>query len=238
MKIKFTPYSSMAEIVVPPPQRASDFLPEWFKSAPTHEDDYTGNKISKTHAGGTTRTFRGCNPFLDTLTSGYIFQLAADVEFQFNGQEFVPRYLVDYPLIHGQGHYQSVGLPRIDDRSYTSWKWISSWKMTTPKGYSTLFTHPFNRHDLPFKTFSGIVETDKFKLQTDFPFQLITEPGQDHVLIKKGTPICQAIPFKRDNWTSSIEKYDERERTKSVFDLYSIADRSYRTQYWERKTYK
>lgn len=238
MKIKLTPFSEMAELVIPPPSKASNFLPEWFKNAPNHESDYNGNKMSRRHAGGTTATMRGCNPFLDTLTGGYIFQLAADVEFHFDGQEFVPRWLVDFPLVSGQGHYQSIGLPRLDERSYTSWKWLSGWKMTTPKGYSTLFTHPFNRHDLPFRTFSGIVETDKFELQTDFPFQLIPEPGVDHVLIKKGTPICQAIPFKRENWDSQIERFDAKERTKQVFNLYSIADKSYRNQYWERKTYK
>lgn len=237
MKIKFTPYSDMAELVCPPPQKASEFIPQWFKDIPTHEGDYDGNKMSRNHSGGTTLTVRGCNPFLDTLTGGYMFQLAADVEFQFNGQEFVPRWLVDYPLVDGQGHYQTAGIPRIDQRSYTSWKWISGWQMTTPKGYSTLFTHPFNRHDLPFRTFSGIVETDKFELQTDFPFQLMPNTDKNNILIKKGTPICQAIPFKRDNWTSEIEEYDKKKRVKSIFNLYSIADRSYRNQYWERKTY-
>jgi hypothetical protein len=237
MKIKLTPFSEMAELVIPPPQKASNFLPEWFKDAPTHEEGYNGNKISRHHAGGTTATFRGCNPFLDTLTGGYMFQLAADVEFHFDGQEFVPRWLVDFPLVSGQGHYQSIGLPRPDERSYTSWKWVSGWKITTPKGYSTLFTHPFNRHDLPFRTFSGIVETDKFELQTDLPFQLLSDPGKDHILIKKGTPICQAIPFKRDSWSTEIAKYDDKERQKQVFNLYSLADKSYRSQYWERKNF-
>lgn len=213
-------------------------MPEWFKNAPVHESDYNGNKISRMHPGGTTNTFRGCNPFLDTLTGGYIFQLAADVEFQFNGQEFVPKWLVDYPLVQAQGHYQTNGIPRTDSRSYTSWKWVAGWQITTPRGYSTLFTHPFNRHDLPFRTYSGIVETDKFELQTDFPFQLNINTDKDHFLIKKGTPICQAIPFKRDNWKSEIVKYDEKKRRKSIFNLYSIADKSYRNQYWERKTYE
>lgn len=236
MKATFTPVSRDSEMFIPPPQKASAFLPEWFKNIPTHEQGYDGNKLSK-YSPGTSLTIKGCNPFLDTLTGGYIFQLAADVEFSFQNGMFVPKWLVEYPLITGQAAHQTEHLPKTYGPTEAVFKWIAGWKINTPKGYSTLFTHPMNRHDLPFRTMSGIVETDKYNLETDFPFQILNPNNELSIVIKKGTPICQAIPFKRDNWTSEVLPFDEDEQAKSKFNLGSIIDRSYRNQFWERKIY-
>ncbi len=237
MKVTLTPASRMAELVVPAPQKASEFIPEWFKNIPTHESGYDGNKMSRHVQEGTSLTVRGCNPLLDTLTSGYIFQLAADVEFRWEDDQFIPNWLVDYALMEGQAAYQTEGIPNIHEGVKYVYKFSSGWKINTPKGYSTLFTHPMNRHDLPFRTFSGIVETDKYDVQTDFPFQVIPPEDGSPLLIKKGTPICQAIPFKRDDWGSNILPFSEEEEFKNRFNLRSKIDRSYRNQFWERKTF-
>lgn len=238
MKITLTPASKVAELVVPKPEKASDFMPQWFKDIPTHEDGYDGNRMSKHVQDGTSLTVRGCNPFLDTLTSGYIFQLAADVEFNWDGDQFVPSWLVDYPIMEGQAEYQTRGIPKVDKRIQFVYKFSSGWKLNTPKGYSTLFTHPLNRHDLPFRTFSGIVETDRYNVQTDFPFQVIPPKDRSPLLIKKGTPICQAIPFKRDDWTSEVKDFSHEEEFANRFNLRSMLDRSYRNQFWVRKNYQ
>jgi len=34
-----------------------------------------------------------------------------------------------------------------------------------PAGYSLLITHPFNRHDLPFVTLTGLVDADSLLRQ-------------------------------------------------------------------------
>jgi hypothetical protein len=236
MKIKFTPSSNVSELLMPPPEKASNFLPEWYKNIPSHEPGYDGNKISR-FGKGPSLTVKGCNPFLDTLTSGYIFQLAADVEFSFVDGQFIPNWLVDYPLITAHAPHQSEGAPKPFEQTHNAFKWGPGWKISTPKGYSTLFTQPFNRHDLPFLTFSGIVETDTYSVETKFPFQILDPGNKKTIIIEKGTPICQAIPFKRDDWTSEILPYDEKEEAKALFDLSSKLDRSYRNQYWKRKNY-
>ena len=237
MKITLTPASKLAELIVPAPVKASSMIPEWFKQIPTHEEGYDGNRMSRNVFEGTSLTVRGCNPFLDTLTSGYIFTLAADVEFKWEEDQFAPSWLVDYALMEGQAEYQTKGIPQIHDRVKYVYKFSSGWKINTPKGYSTLFTHPLNRHDLPFRTFSGIVETDKYNVQTDFPFQVIPPEDGSPLLIEKGTPICQAIPFIRDEWKSEILPFNEEEEFKNRFNLRSKLDGSYRSQFWERKKY-
>ena len=238
MKITLTPQSKIAEAVIPVPRKAADFIPEWFKNIPTHEDGYDGNRMSRMVEDGTSLTVRGCNPLLDTLTGGYIFSLAADIEFRWDDGQFSPGWLVDYRLVEGQAEYQTKGIPQIHDKVPYVYKFSAGWRINTPKGYSTLFTHPFNRHDLPFRTFSGIVDTDTYNIPTDFPFQVIPPEDGSPLIIKKGTPICQAIPLKRDDWKSEVKKFDAEKEFANYFNLRSILDRSYRNQFWVRKNYQ
>lgn len=240
MKVIFTPASKRAGLIAPKPEKAIDFMPEWFKNIPLHEPGYNGNKMSNHAPSGTSFTVKGCSPFLDTFMTGYIFQLAVDVEFRWNEEgAFLPDWMVeDYRPIELQAKYQAEGLPMIPNGSDLIYKFASGWKMETPKGFSTLFTHPLNRDDLPFRTFSGVVETDRYKLPTEFPFQLSVPDGATSLTLKKGTPICQAIPFKREDWVSEVKEFNEEEDIVNRYNLKSIIGRSYKKQFWVRKNFE
>ena len=67
----------------------------------------------------------------------------------------------------------------------------------------------------PLLTLSGVVDTDDFPLSVQFPFFI--KKGFSG-LIPAGTPIIQAIPFKRDNWKHTL-KY-ERPTTRSKMNLF------------------
>jgi Family of unknown function (DUF6065) len=238
MEVTFSPISKEAELYMPPPRKAADYLPQWYKDAPLHEPGHQGSHISNI-LSGSTMTVKGCSPFLDTLISGYVFELAADVEFQFREDGlFVPKWMADYKLISAHPPYQAGAIPKRYEPNDGAYKWHSGWIINTPPGYSTLFTHPLNRNDLPFQTLSGIVETDTYGVETNFPFHVLNPDNKDYMVIEKGTPICQAIPFKRDDWESEILPFDEDKYNKSMFQLRSKLDRSYRNQHWIRKLFK
>ena len=116
-------------------------------------------------------------------------------------------------------------------------KWSPGWRIITPPGYSCLFTHPMNHFDLPFATLSGVVDTDSYKLGTEFPFRLLNI-NKDVVILEKGTPICQVIPFRREDWSSSTIEFDEEANKKNGFALKSKIIRSYQLQFWKKKSYK
>jgi hypothetical protein len=73
----------------------------------------------------------------------------------------------------------------------------------------------------------------------NFPFTL-NDPDFEG-LIPAGTPIAQAIPFKRTSWRS---KYQEttpevtKMVTKSVAELNSRYYDAYRNRWWSKKEYK
>jgi hypothetical protein len=84
---------------------------------------------------------------------------------------------------------------------------------------------------------SGVVDTDSYNLGVEFPFRLL-DIKKDVVILEKGTPICQVIPFKRDDWSSTAVDFDEEAMKRNGFMLKSKIIRSYQLQFWKKKSYK
>jgi len=237
MKIKFKEDREDAEILFGRPEPAKNFIPSWYKDMPLRTYEEKKDGISREGCTSNNYTLKGCVPFLDALTGGYMFYAPCDIEvgFDTDGRYFL-RWLTDFNPVSSHSVAQTASLPRLSDRADFVFKWYSGWQITTPRGYSTLFTHPFNRNDLPFRTLTGIVDTDKHPVATHFPFQILDT--DEKFIIEKGTPICQVIPFKRDSWESSFLGYDAKENKKNMNFMQSKISRVYRNNFWSKKTFK
>lgn len=215
--IKFT--SAFPEFQVPHPVPASRTVPEWYRKLPG-----TAEK---------TETVKKCVPILDALTSGYVITLPTDVYFNEDSKNF----WYDSPVSINSDHHsiQTQGVdidPGFDEQPH---KWINFWKIETPKGYSCLFTHPLNRSDLPFKSFTGIVDTDRHPLVINFPF--IMRKGFSG-RIPAGTPIIQIIPFKRDEWKASVVDDKEYKEHPRAYEVDIPPYNWYKRNWWVRKSYR
>jgi hypothetical protein len=238
VKVKFEPFDEEAELLFEMPKPASKSIPDWYKNMAVHMDGEKTTGLSKTTNVVSNLTLKGCSPFLDALTSGYTFELPFDIEFRRNEEGMINiRWATNVNYIGSHGPDQAPGLPGPVGGSESLLKWRPGWRIITPKGYSALFTHPLNRHDLPFRTFSGVVDTDMYELGVEFPFQLLNTIEDDIFILKKGTPICQVIPFKRENWKSEQVEFDEDANKKNGFKLKSQIVRSYKKQFWQKKNY-
>jgi len=209
------------------------------------------------------KTVKGCIPFLDTLTTGYLLKMPQDF--------FVQHYVKavnekNQPirdsfqtfslfnkaqLLHGkglnlnsfvEGHpiNQLEGSPLIEkNKNLPFHKILNPWKIKTPKGYSSLFVPPLNNTDDRFSILPGIVDTDSFDTEINFPIVINGDKYPTlETLIKKGTPYVQIIPFKRDNWKMSIKKTKEKDLiNKNLFYGLSLFN-VYKNKYWHKKTWK
>ncbi len=85
-------------------------------------------------------------------------------------------------------------------------KILNPWFIKTPPGYSCLFVPPLNNCDDRFDIIPGIVDTDDWDLEINFPFVLNGDKYETlETVIKRGTPYVQVIPFKRDSWEMKIK---------------------------------
>lgn len=214
-KIKFQ--STDINLGINQPLPASRLLPEWFKKLPGVNQGV--------------ETIKKCLPFLDTFTAGYMIVLSADVYFDENGVQQVAKN--ETIVTHNKLQTQGMVLPY--EYSIEPYKWINYFLIKTPRGYSTLFTHPMNRMDLPFHTLSGIVETDKFGLPVNFPFFI---RGDFRGVIPAGTPIAQAFPFKRTDWKSEVDDSTGVSLPSYRFTMHNPPFGFYKKHFWSRKKYK
>ena len=223
-------------------------IPEWYK------------KLEHTITG---KTVKGCMPFLDTITSGYLLKMP---------QDFIVRHNVDHKNEKGEivkdcfqlsslnevsvvlqskfinlnsaidihSTKQLEGSPLVDkNKNLPFHKILNPWKIKTPKGYSCLFVPPLNNSDDRFSIIPGIVDTDTFPNEINFP---IVINGDKYpvleTLIKKGTPYVQIIPFKRDSWEMKFKSRTQKEiQNSAIFNKLNLLN-MYKNKYWNKKSWK
>lgn len=218
-------------------------IPDWYK------------KLSHTIKA---HTVKGCMPFLDSLTAGYILKMPVDYWIEHNvemngerktghyiSEEFNSEKAKEVNLnVSKQGSFHTLpqikGSPLLQKNSNLPIHKINNpWLIKTPPGYSTLFVPPLNNHDDRFTIIPGIVDTDTFNLEINFPFIVNGDKYPIlQTLIKRGTPYVQAIPFKRENWKMKIENYPVEERSTNISYFKKYILDNYKKIYWNKKSWK
>jgi len=238
-KIIFYPKSKLVKEVIPPFQVCS--VPDWYKTIPMYKDadgQAAGKLVVKD--GHANYSLKSCMPFLDSMLTGYMLTLWCDVQVRLeNGNTYLDWINQTEEL----APVVSAPNPRVPSSAgHTPYvfSWKSQWGIKTPKGYSCILTHPFNREDLPFKTTTGVMDTDQWGIWGTQPFSL--QEGWEGV-IKAGTPLVQIIPFKRESWKSTVD-VETGEGSLSEWANYEYARHSskfrgyYKNNYWLKKEYK
>jgi len=219
-------------------------IPEWYKKLE--------HSISNL-------TVKGCMPFLDTLTSGYLLKTAQDLHLKHNvlNEKGIKDSFQTYSL-HGisamlnaksinlnsgvdtHSINQLLGSPLIEkNKNLPFYKILNPWRIKTPKGYSCLFVPPLNNSDDRFSILPGIVDTDTYDREINFPIVINGDkyPTLD-TFIKKSTPYVQILPFKRDSWKMKVTSRSQKEIFKNnlSYDLNLI--NKYKNKIWNKKSWK
>jgi len=203
------------------------------------------------------RTIKGCMPFLDTLTAGYILKMPVDYYIEHNvdtigvkntgfessqiNTDLADEINLNYNKF-GSFHAttQVKESPLLEkNKNLPIHKINNPWFIKKPPGYSTLFVSPLNNSDDRFSIISGIVETDTFNIEINFP--IIVNGDKYPTLkttIKRGTPYCQVIPFKRDKWKMKIDPISKETKKTNMFFLKKLFINNYKEHFWKKKSWK
>jgi hypothetical protein len=214
---------------------ASEFVPDWYRKSSSYIPN-TNTELSLDQHSTTNSTYKRCTPFFDALTYGYMVVLTADVEVtrKPDGMPYL-MWRTDRSIITEHTMDQWNGFPCPDGYSPYVYKWHNQFKITVPNDYSLLFLNPINRTDLPFFVINGIVDSDSYPGRVHFPFFIKNDFTG---IIKKGTPITQIVPIKRDNWKRENKKYQEGLLEIHFEKFFSTIKRSYKNNYWKKKEFK
>ncbi|MBB3033366.1 hypothetical protein [Alteriqipengyuania lutimaris] len=217
---------------IPAPERAIRFAPEWFRRL----DRDMGMPDANGMPG---LTVKACLPVTDAFALGFVIPLPYDVLLH------VPEDRVSIGLGWAenvafapidQHHPGQIGAPNAPFEAAMPLKFVNPWRIKVPEGYSALFMQPLNRPDLPFTTFSGLVDCDRFDTTVNMPF-LWTGPLGEHVL-PAGTPIAQIVPIRRDalikegqaRASSEDERAEQNEAARRKYNEVSTYAREWRVK--------
>jgi hypothetical protein len=209
------------------PYPASKTIPDWWKN-----EDSSFQNLNIPTSG--LSTFKRCMPILDVLSAGYIIPLHSDIEVTQVNNEPVITWPFSRPVVEQHMTQKVSGIEIPDGYSNSIFKYMTNWTIKTPPGYSVLITHPFGYKNLPFHSFSGIVDSDNYYADINTPFAV---KNNFSGVILKGTPMMQVIPFKRENWESKILRGTEFERVKNYIILGTKIHSAYKKIFREKKTY-
>ena len=223
--IRFAANKSYGDSGMPVPAKKT--IPEWFKEA---ESSYL---MPDGNVGAGLKT---CMPYTDILMSGYMLTFPADVHVSSENGELkitwgdtpAGDFIKQRPAALGATMPRPYGF--LPNHLVFSGRW--GWK--TPRGYSTLVTHPFNRVDLPFHTISAVVDSDEFHASGNIPFFIRAD---FEGTIKAGTPFAQLLPVKRDAWKLIANDQGIIDKTELHGEIVRNEETPYKKIAWHRKKY-
>ena len=224
-KITFCATERIMADIWPNPRPASRFIPDEYKKLKRFKNGNMHDPTVKT-----------CVPFLDSMTMGYIIPFDQDylvdpVEDDFS---VVPASKEQYDF----GYHNVAQLPDEWKKlaGKNAGKFHNKWLIKTPPGYSCLFVKPMNRLEPRFDIIAGVGDTDTYINVINFPF--ILNKKDEQFLIKKGEPMVQVIPYKRESWKMWSGFYLEKAHSKVMSMLSSMWVDKYKTMFWSKKSYK
>jgi len=224
-KIKFIATTEEMTDVWPHPQPAQRFISEDYKKLERFEKGDLHKQTVKT-----------CMPFLDSMTAGYIIPFDQDyvVDPTENDLSVTPASREQNQF----GFHVQNQLPKPWHKTAgeNAGKFIGKWLIKTPPGYSCLFMHPMNRLEERWRMIEGIVDTDSYISVINYPF--ILKKRDNQFLIKKGDPMIQVVPFKREPWKMWSGFYLEKEHSKTDNKLTSLWKDRYKNLFWKKKSFK
>ena len=205
----FTQFKELEETI--PPVPACEFWPKWFK-----------DQKPKREVGDVPwNTVRSCPGIMDIISMGYIIPLWCDYEVVKNrtvdNKEFEISYQIP-PNLNAGGkplfgaathpHEQIGSYPFRENQWPGSFKFQMPWEVKTDKGYSCLITRPFYHVEPHLEVLTGSVDTDAYhEMHVNSFFE--AKPDET-VLFKRGMPICQIIPYKREEFQMETAVGDHR----------------------------
>jgi len=234
MNIKFHLVREWEDLDIPSPFPASKGVPSWMKhlTPEAEREDY--------------QTVKRCVPFLDAMTAGYIIPLPFDLtiaitptgnQLLWKSEEEKDR-LSKYTIVESHDSSQYPGAPFSQFKVI---KFYNPWIVETSPNTSCMFVPPLNRPELPYVPLSGVVDTDQYFNTVNLPCVF---PGLDvghQIELKMGTPMIQVIPFKRQEWKSSITNLKEGVLTRAHEtreDMRNDRKEWYRRKKWQKKSYR
>jgi hypothetical protein len=181
------------------PLPAKKILPEWYKNQKSYTD------INEA-------TIKKCIPIFDAMTFGYFLLLQSDITIDSRNKDKLSISTdndFDNKIFknHSFDQYSEYKIPFGYHSEII--RIHPMWCVKTSKGYSSLFLNPIHHESKDLIAIDGLIDTDNFISDGYLSFFVKSD---SIFTIKKGTPLIQVIPFKREKWEMEKKTVEETKK--------------------------
>ena len=192
------------------PKPSSQFIPQWWKQTPLIQTTLTSFEQKSGNV-------KNCPSFPDYFSKGFIIPMWTDTILRYESDTDSWRWTVSFEefrfAVHTKEQFlDSVPFNFLNTPAKFVFQAISPWRIVTPPGYSIYQIPLFYHFTNDFTVLPGIVDTDS---NHEVNPQIVFLSDKTEFLIKRGTPLAQFIPFKRE--TQTLEVRDQNDTDKSYF---------------------
>ncbi len=118
-----------------------------------------------------------------------------------------------------------------EGQDYAIHKLNSPWVIETPKGWSVYIKPYANDFNTPIRILEGVVDTDTYQGIVNLPFVWVGSREQN-VVVPKGTPLAQVIPFKRSKLGLEMGEIDWGRQYSILWAMRSVLMDGYKRNFW------
>ena len=192
------------------PKPSNDCFPSWIKDL--RKDKLADDKPNMSD----------CLPAIEAMLQGIIIEFPATMTFE---------YLADHPKLGKMIACDHKGYPIIGGHEFSQYKGAEfqdfhvvkvglPWVIEVPKGYSCLFTAPFNRSgNAEAFCISGVVRCDRYYNMVSIPFAIPLKKKGDVMVIEKGRPFVQIIPLKQEGVKIISSQIDMKNLETTIYQI-------------------
>jgi len=113
-------------------------------------------------------------------------------------------------------------------------KFTNPWIIETAKGWSVKFQNPANNWSNDIQLIEGIVDTDTYYNEVNFPY-VWTGSEEGEFIIPKGTPLIHVIPFERKELKLEVSNYNKNKKDNVLKQMYTKHFDRYKNLFWNRR---
>jgi hypothetical protein len=167
-------------------------------------------------------TMKYCPGIFDFSNCGYIVPCLHDIKFYISKDKKVswqiPKWLPqEWIEAHDKREVDSCPINHGKITAGVIIKVITPWFWETPKGWSTIITKPFYNYSNDFDVCPGIIDSDldnssNHTINVFLRFNVVDK----EIIFRAGQPLCQLIPFERQNTKLTITDVPSKKAQKMM----------------------
>ena len=181
------------------PKPSNDCFPSWIKDL--RKEKLVDNKLNMSD----------CLPAIEAMLQGIIIEFPVTMTFE---------YLGDHPKLGKMIACDHKGYPIIGGHEFSQYKGAEfqdfhvvkvglPWVIEVPKGYSCLFTAPFNRSgNAEAFCISGVVRCDRYYNMVSVPFAIPLKKKETLFRLRGDVRLYKLFPVKRENVELTFSQID------------------------------